>query len=104
MVDNSNILKGKWLIKYNPDEFNYTDILEFLCDINEWIKKNNLETKYKYILFDKEIKENTFYINRNDASQNKSSIFINFKNNILENPKKIDATNYKKLNFKKKVK
>lgn len=102
MLDNSNILKGKWLIKYNPDKFNYTDILEFLFDINEWIEKNNLETKYKYILFDKEIKGNTFYINRNDTSQNKSSIFINLKNNILENLKKIDTTNYKKLNFKKK--
>lgn len=102
MLDNSNIFKGKWLIKYNPDEFNYTDILEFLYDIIDWIEKNNLQTKYKYILFDKEIKENTFYINRNDTSQNKSSIFINFKNNILENLKKIDTLNYKKLNFKKK--
>lgn len=102
MLYNPNVFKGKWLIKYNPDEFNYTDILEFLYDIVEWIEKNNLQTKYKYILFDKEIKENTFYINRNEISQDNPSLFINLKNSNLLDIKRVDSKNHRKMGFLKK--
>jgi len=99
MLDNSNIFKGKWLIKYNPDEFNYIDIFEFLYDIIEWIEKNNLQTKYKYILFDKDINENRFHINRENISQDNASLFIKLKNKKLLDLKEVNSQNYRKIGF-----
>ena len=99
MLDNSNIFKGKWLIKYNPDEFNYIDIFEFLYDIIEWIEKNNLQTKYKYILFDKDINENRFHINRENISQDNASLFIKLKNKKLLDLKEVGSQNYRKIGF-----
>jgi len=99
MLDNSNIFKGKWLIKYNPDEFNYIDIFEFLYDIIEWIEKNNLQTKYKYILFNKDINENRFHINRENISQDNASLFIKLKNKKLLDLKEVNSQNYRKIGF-----
>ncbi|MFC2155508.1 B12-binding domain-containing radical SAM protein [Acidobacteriota bacterium] len=60
MKTERNILKGKWIVQYDPAEFVYGDILEFLPEADGALKKNNLHREYIDIVFHKHIDENTF--------------------------------------------
>ncbi|MCK5059027.1 MAG: hypothetical protein KAT34_20435 [Candidatus Aminicenantes bacterium] len=45
-----NILKGKWIVQYDPAEFAYCDILEFLPEAAGALKKNNLHREHIKII------------------------------------------------------
>lgn len=108
-----DFFKGKWIVRYNPEDFEYRQILEFLADIDAWLKQNPLETNgistttaistYIKIVFDRNVQENFFYFDPGfgENGTNELSILMQLKDNDLDNRKE-----YKKpgnLNKDKKI-
>jgi hypothetical protein len=55
--------KGKWIVVYNPDEFQYHQILDKLIDIHGRLEENQEKAAYKVIIFDKKTSQEGFNIN-----------------------------------------
>lgn len=64
MDKKESILKGKWIVRYDPAIFSYRGILESLLDIAEGLKENNVKDEWLEVTFDKRFKENVSRINR----------------------------------------
>ena len=112
MKGNKDFFKDKWIVRYNQLDFEYKNILEFLADIDEWLKANPLETnnisgippsRYIKIVFDKSVKENFFYFDPGfeDAGTNELSILMQLKDNDLDNRKEYNKPG--NLNKEKKI-
>jgi radical SAM superfamily enzyme YgiQ (UPF0313 family) len=62
---------GKWLVKYDPSEFIYRDILLLLTQIQDNFKHKGVNFRFLNVIFSNKIDKNTFF-------RNKEHIFINF--------------------------
>ena len=97
MQTNKDFFKGKWVVRYNPDDFEYKHILEFLADIDGWLRRNPLEitaitgipSMYIKIVFDKNVQENFFYFDPGFEAQgaNEPCILMQLKDNDLSTRK-----------------
>jgi hypothetical protein len=77
--------KGKWFVRYKPDQFEYRDILAALADIHEGLAENQKEAAYKWIVFDKHVNKEGFSIeigNGYDGMRNTHPDSMNIKPKI----------------------
>ncbi len=86
MKREETILKGKWLVRFDPADFAYPDILENLLGIAVDLEQHNLAREFTGIEFNKNFAGNTFDINDNE-------IFLRLKNNHLENMQQVAGDN-----------
>jgi hypothetical protein len=61
MIKDNSILKGKWIIKYNPSEFEYREVLGILTEIHERLDENQRSAAYKQVIFDKNFKNGSHF-------------------------------------------
>ncbi len=59
--------KGKWFVRYNPDEFEYREILCALVDIHEQLEESRKDAAYKWLIFDKHTHKKGFSIETGDT-------------------------------------
>jgi hypothetical protein len=83
MQTKKNMLKGKWIARFNPAEFNYREILESLLTISRNLVKKNLNREYTDIVFAKNFKENTYHIKG-------KRLYLGLKDKNPENIRSID--------------
>ncbi|MDQ1349968.1 MAG: hypothetical protein QG657_269, partial [Acidobacteriota bacterium] len=63
----SSGFKGKWFVRYNPDQFEYRDVLAALVDINEGLEEKQKDAAYKWVIFDKQADKEGFSIEIGDT-------------------------------------
>lgn len=67
--------KGKWIVKYNPDEFEYRQVLESLTDLHDHMDQQQRNAAYKQICFDKNL-NNGFSLEIAEAFRQISAVDI----------------------------
>lgn len=81
------MVRGKWVIVYNPGEYNYTDILDALPNVRDSLNENQRKAPYKKIFFKK--KKDGFSIETGDSLPHSINInpgHIDIKNILLAYP------------------
>jgi hypothetical protein len=79
-------LPGKWIIRYNPEDFSPSDVWEWLGILQEWINQQKIDQPEKNIVFDKSIKKNL-------ALSSAGHLSIQIKNRQPIDLKKEDSQN-----------
>jgi hypothetical protein len=101
--------KGKWFVRYKPDQFEYLDILAALADIHEGLAENQKEAAYKWIVFDKHVNKEGFSIeigdgydgmrNTHQDSMNIKTKIGDIKNVLLGHPALMNDKRWETIHF-----
>lgn len=93
MKTEPNIPKGKWVVKYDPAEFAYGDILEFLPETAGMLITKKIYREYIEIVFNGHIKENTCRLTDD-------GIYLELNGNKPEHIKRIDSGRFTQVDEK----
>lgn len=80
-----NYFKGKCFLKYNHEQFLWSEILEGYIKISKWMIENFYSSKIVKIRLDKNISNNTIFISSNKHNKTSSEISFELKDFKLYN-------------------